>query len=179
MARRVTYWFQPPEQNTLTTDSAGKILVALFDNDSKMGGLGRINLADGDAELLSEGLSSLSDTSLQFEVSRDGTIGYFVSQTASQPPAIWKVDTTSGASELLFSPNPECGDIAMGSPHLIEWDTVSGATRKGALMLPPDYVEGTRIPTIVAVYAGYTYSDEFHYFGFTSVTSEYNAQCRK
>ncbi len=50
---------------------------------------------------------------------------------------------------LIWDPNPQLASIALGKASLYEWSDKDGASRKGILVLPPDYTPGRRYPLVI------------------------------
>jgi dipeptidyl aminopeptidase/acylaminoacyl peptidase len=49
----------------------------------------------------------------------------------------------------IWDPNPQLTSIALGKASPYEWPDVNGATRRGILVLPSDYVPGRRYPLVI------------------------------
>ncbi len=64
------------------------------------------------------------------------------------------------------STQKECRENSLAVASSSWTQPADGKTRQAALLLPPDYTEGTRLPLIVIVYGGEFGSDEIHRFGF-------------
>jgi dipeptidyl aminopeptidase/acylaminoacyl peptidase len=59
----------------------------------------------------------------------------------------------------------------LGESRLIEWRSMTGQALKGALLLPPGYKPGQRLPLIVFVYGGDYGSRYLNRFGFWSLAT--------
>ncbi len=59
----------------------------------------------------------------------------------------------------------------LGQSKLIEWRSITGDSLKGALLLPPGYKAGTKLPLVVFVYGGDSGSRMLNRFGFWSLAT--------
>lgn len=50
---------------------------------------------------------------------------------------------------VIWDPNPQLATIALGNASLYEWHDKDGASRRGILVLPPDYTPGQRYPLVI------------------------------
>jgi dipeptidyl aminopeptidase/acylaminoacyl peptidase len=79
---------------------------------------------------------------------------------------LWILDTKTGKTRQLTHVNPEMEKYELGQAKLIEWRSLTGEALKGALLLPPGYKAGQRLPLIVFVYGGDYGSRYLNRFGF-------------
>jgi dipeptidyl aminopeptidase/acylaminoacyl peptidase len=66
---------------------------------------------------------------------------------------LWAVPD-DGPAKPIFTTNEFLAEIESGERRLIEYRNSDGELLKGALLLPPGYKEGTKIPMMVWVYGG-------------------------
>lgn len=78
----------------------------------------------------------------------------FVSTGFKTPFEIWVLDTESAAARQASHLNPEFERYELGTAQVIEWESADGEPLRGALLLPPGYEPGTRLPLMVSVYGG-------------------------
>ena len=71
-----------------------------------------------------------------------------VQQSFDQPPVLAAAGK-DGASVVLFDPNPQLKDVALGKTALYHWHNAEGDEYTGALLLPPDYKAGHRYPLVI------------------------------
>ena len=64
--------------------------------------------------------------------------------------------------------------VELGTARVIEWSGADGQKLRGALLLPPGYQKGRRLPLIVWVYGGRNGSNDANKFGFWSDNSMFN-----
>lgn len=71
---------------------------------------------------------------------------------ATRPRRLVRLDPDTGATELLFDPNPEFRALVLGSVQRLIWKNEFGFEAFGNLVLPPDYRKGEKLPLIVVQY---------------------------
>ena len=160
---RVAFWIHPPMDPILCT-SPERTLFAIAGNAFKQKALVSVSLENGEAKILTEFSKSFWDT-FQSEVAADFSACYLAAESAEHPTEIWRICLDKHVSNRLSSLNLHLEGVALGKPRLIEWRTLDKQIRRGALLLPPNYSEGERIPVIVHVYPG-NFSAWIHDFGF-------------
>jgi dipeptidyl aminopeptidase/acylaminoacyl peptidase len=79
-----------------------------------------------------------------FDITTDGKTFYFAAETSNKPCEMYRVDThkITIKPKSLYSCSSELHSIQFRPSELIEWTGTDGKPRRGALILPPDYVEG-------------------------------------
>lgn len=85
----------------------------------------------------------------------------------SAPAAIWMKSPDSEARGVL-NLNPEIAEWDLGSQQVIRWRSRDGAELWGALVLPPGFVSGKRLPVIVNPYGNAAAMNEFKSFAMFS-----------
>jgi dipeptidyl aminopeptidase/acylaminoacyl peptidase len=89
----------------------------------------------------------------------------FVSTDQQHLQDIWTFDTRGHRTRQVTHINPALDRYELGTSKLIEWRGVDGKPLRGALLLPPDYVQGRRVPLVVSVYGGAMASASVNTFG--------------
>ena len=84
---------------------------------------------------------------------------------------LWVVNSKDGKAHQVTHLNPGMEKYELGESRLIEWRSVTGARLKGALLLPPGYKAGRRLPLVVFVYGGDYGSRFLNRFGFWSLAT--------
>ena len=69
-------------------------------------------------------------------------------QGIDQPPVLM-VGKSAQAMKVLFDPNPQFRDIALGSAEMYRWRDADGDEWQGALVKPPGFDPGKRYPLVV------------------------------
>ncbi len=67
----------------------------------------------------------------------------------NQPPQLVAEDKASGASYVIWDPNPQLKDIELGSAEVIQWKDDTGYDWEAALVKPPRYASGKRYPLVI------------------------------
>ena len=84
---------------------------------------------------------------------------------------LWILDSRIGKTRQVTHLNPDMERFELGQARLIEWRSITGDPLKGALLLPPGYRTGQRVPLIVFVYGGDYGSRYLNRFGFWSLAT--------
>jgi len=87
----------------------------------------------------------------QPSLSPDGKSVLFVRETADSPQDVWRL-SLAGSSARMTTLNPQFDRVALGKARLISYPGPNGATLHTALLLPPGWSPGQRLPTIVYGY---------------------------
>lgn len=70
-------------------------------------------------------------------------------ENLNQPPRLVAQEKRTGTSRVLWDPNPEVKDIAIGSAEVIQWKDETGYEWEGGLVMPPDRIPGKRYPLVI------------------------------
>jgi dipeptidyl aminopeptidase/acylaminoacyl peptidase len=84
---------------------------------------------------------------------------------------LWIVNSKDGKTRQITHLNPDMERYELGSARLIEWRSMTGTKLRGALLLPPGYKAGERLPLVVFVYGGDYGSRYLNRFGFWSLAT--------
>ncbi len=160
---RVVFWIHPPMSPLLCT-SPDRALFAVVRNDVWDEAVARVSLESGEGTILTEFAKSCWDP-FQTEVAPDFSACYVAAEAAEHPAEIWRIPLDTHVPNRLVSLNSDLDGVSLGKPRLIEWRALDKKIHRGALLLPPNYCEGERIPVIVHVYPG-NFSNCIHDFGF-------------
>ena len=82
---------------------------------------------------------------------------------------LWVVDSRTGKTRQVTHLNPQMERYELGEARLIDWRSMIGEKLRGALLLPPGYKPGRRLPLVVFVYGGDYGSRYLNRFGFWSL----------
>ena len=74
---------------------------------------------------------------------------------------LWLAGVNS-ATKIILKTNTFLGEIGRGEVRKIEYRGLDGQELKGWLILPPDYQQGIRYPTVTWVYAGAVWGDTYN-----------------
>jgi len=73
-------------------------------------------------------------------------------ETPTRPTSIVSIALTDGSLTTVFDPNPSIHDREFGIVRALHWRDAEGRAGFGHLVLPTDYVPGTRYPLIIVQY---------------------------
>ena len=163
--RKVCSWVQRPDEGTLWPSDEMSLLVSVRDPSTKREGLVRVDREESRSETVVEFEKTIGST-FSVEGAPDGSACYLVTEAAHHPPEIWCVADNFHTPRRLLSLNPDLEKVEMGTARVIEWRAPDGKTQHAALLLPPAYEEGERVPLIVEIYGGSLASNQVHRFGF-------------
>lgn len=99
------------------------------------------------------------------DVSADGSTVAYIAEDETHPPEVWLANASFRERRQATNLNPHLDDVVMGRARLIAWRTTEGEKAHGALLLPPAYREGQRVPLIVSIYPGGAPSRDLHRWG--------------
>ncbi len=72
-----------------------------------------------------------------------------IKQDMNAPPVLSGTDRESGRSKVIWDPNRQLKQIALGEESVFRWKDATGRDWIGGLYKPPDYVQGKRYPPLV------------------------------
>jgi len=73
-----------------------------------------------------------------------GGLEVTVKQGLNDPPVLWATDSKTQTSRMIWDPNPQLKDIALGEATLFKWKDKAGRDWKGGLFKPVPYEAGRR-----------------------------------
>ncbi|HWN40842.1 MAG TPA: prolyl oligopeptidase family serine peptidase [Thermoanaerobaculia bacterium] len=100
----------------------------------------------------------------------------FVSTGQQQLAEVWLFDTKTGETRQASRINQALDRYELGSARTIDWRTADGQALRGALLLPPGYQPGMRLPLVVWVYGGSMGSTAVNRFGLVVHGPSFNLQ---
>jgi dipeptidyl aminopeptidase/acylaminoacyl peptidase len=98
----------------------------------------------------------------------------FVSTGLQNPAEIRMFDTRQGRARQGSRINAALDRYALGNVRIIDWQSAEGEPLRGALLLPPGYQPGTRVPLVVYVYGGSMGSEAVNRFGLAGIGATLN-----
>jgi dipeptidyl aminopeptidase/acylaminoacyl peptidase len=75
--------------------------------------------------------------------------GVSIKQSLNDPPVLLATDKSTGVSSIIWDPNPQLRDVALGEVSVFRWKDPSGHDDVGGLFKPPDYIPGRRYPLVI------------------------------
>lgn len=108
---------------------------------------------------------------------RDRANVIYLAEAASHPPELWCLDLLRDTSVVFTDLNPELRNVQFGTSRVLSYVGSEGQELRAALLLPPGYKEGVRVPLVVRAYPGsFTWSDYANVFGLTGSRGILNMQ---
>ncbi|MFP3939479.1 MAG: S9 family peptidase [Thermoanaerobaculia bacterium] len=159
----VTSWYRSPV--AWSPNGGDRLWLFARQTDGRRSGIVSVDPATGEARVALEEERRYSHVFSEAASRATGRI-VFVSRNQQQPGEIWSYDVDAGAVRQVSTINEELGRYALGEARLIRWTSDRGEALAGALLLPPDYEPGQRLPLVVWVYGGRLGSGAVDRFGF-------------
>jgi hypothetical protein len=83
------------------------------------------------------------------QVTEKDTLEVSIRQGLNEPPMLVATDSQSKATRVLWNPNPQLSEIALGKVSVFKWKDKAGQKQVGGLYLPPEYIPGRRYPLVI------------------------------
>jgi len=156
-----------------TSDGGATIWTITRERDGGRAGIHAINLGTGEGRL---GLAEPKSYSAFYNVSASGATGElaFVSTGQQHLSEISVFNPADGKARQVSRINSTLQNYRLGEARLIEWRDVDGRPLRGALLLPPGYEPGRRLPLVVQVYGGTMGSTYVNRFGLQGDSPQFN-----
>ncbi|MDE2993130.1 MAG: hypothetical protein OXU67_04535, partial [Chloroflexota bacterium] len=145
-------WVQRPRGGLCWQTEHGAVLQLIQQPQTKNLLLTKLDLASERTEVVAESAKGYTSGPHGMEVSPDGSAVYLLLEAVDHPPELWQFRAGFRMAQRLVSLNPALDEVALGTSRLVTWRGADGEQRQGTLLLPPQYVEGQVLPTIVEVY---------------------------
>jgi len=71
---------------------------------------------------------------------------------ADQPPRLEAISLDTGVARILFDPNSELRSLTQGRAVWRTWETSTGYSGRGIMVLPDDYRPGEKYPAVITTY---------------------------
>ena len=108
-------------------------------------------------------------------VSKDGRLLVYLAESADLPPDLWAATSSFTNDRRITTVSKELAPYTFGKSRLIQFTSAKGEALQATLLLPPHYQPGTKLPTVVWVYASDNGSRLVNYFGLVGLNA-YNMQ---
>jgi dipeptidyl aminopeptidase/acylaminoacyl peptidase len=72
-----------------------------------------------------------------------------IKQSLHDPPVLSATDNSTGVARVVWDPNPQLRDVALGEVSVFRWKNQDGHDEVGGLFKPPDYVPNRRYPLVI------------------------------
>jgi dipeptidyl aminopeptidase/acylaminoacyl peptidase len=115
----------------------------------------------------SEGWKQVSQGREEVAVEHNGS-KIRVRQSLNKAPLLEAVDSKTGASKLIWDPNPSLSDVELGDASVYKWEDKEGNEWSGGLYNPVNYKLGHRYPLVIQ---NHGFTDQYYLpsGGFTTV----------
>jgi dipeptidyl aminopeptidase/acylaminoacyl peptidase len=152
-ARFQSWFFDGRGERLFTKPDAGSIWVWMQRGEVPLPRLEEVILATGDLRPLIANPANLHESARGAArlLGKDFIYRY---QDASHPINLWIAYADGRENRQLSQEGAAYTRYVLGEHRLVRWLTDDGEERRGALMLPAGYKEGTRVPMVVWVYGG-------------------------
>jgi dipeptidyl aminopeptidase/acylaminoacyl peptidase len=151
-------------------DGGTSLVVITTDSSTKRSGAYQVDLTTGAMRKLRE---DDKEYGLYAPVgSFDGRYVILRAQSVSESEDMWVANSDFSALRRLTMLNPRLATHRLGASRLIDFRSADGEPLRASLLLPADYVPGTRYPLIVNVYATGRGSEAVNLFGMTVEAAE-------
>lgn len=146
--------------------------VEFWNDSAKRSGFAAVRLGQQHWTIVREGNEAHgSRTAIPLTADDEGRV-VFLLEDAQHPRELWAAaPDLSSARQLTHSASLIEGHT-LGESRLIDWRTLTGAPRRGTLLLPAGYVRGKRYPLVVYPYPTELRSDDVNVFGVTGTGTE-------
>jgi len=154
-------------------DGGTTVWAITRERDGGRAGIHAIDLGTGQGRL---GLAEPKSYSAFYNVSASDATGElaFVSTGQQHLPEISVFSPAEGKARQVSRINNTLQAYRLGEARLIEWRDVDGRPLRGALLLPPGYEPGRRLPLVVQVYGGTMGSTYVNRFGLQGDSPQFN-----
>lgn len=156
---------QDERRKLWSTDNVKTLWVVAHDAQGDKQGIFKIDTSTGKSTAVIEDAKSYSDVFSLDGSDATQSIAY-VSKDQQHLADIWVLDTKSGKTHQASHLNEAMEHYALGTARVIDWYGMDGQKLHGALLLPPNYQKGRRLPLVVWVYGGSMGSNYVNRFGF-------------
>jgi len=150
---------------TLWTTGDGRTAwVIAREGKGTKAGIFRLDLGSGQ---ISPALEDERAYSTVFNLDASDAAGeiVYVAKDQQHLEDVWVFNTSTGKTHQVTHLNEGMEHYELGTARVIDWSGVDGQKLRGALLLPPGYQKGRRVPLIVWVYGGRNGSNDVNKFG--------------
>lgn len=156
-----------------STDNGKTLWVVVHAADGEKQGIFKIDTTTGKSTAVIEEAKSYSDVFSLDGSDATQSIAY-VTKDQQHLADIWILDAKTGRTHQASHLNEAMEHYALGTAQLIDWYGMDGQKLHGALLLPPNYQKGRRLPLVVWVYGGSMGSNYVNRFGFWGDYPQFN-----
>lgn len=148
-----------------STDSGNSLWVVAHEIRGTKQGIFRIDLNSGKSSPVVEDQRVYSDVFNLTGSDVGGEIAY-IARDQQHLRDVWVLDTATGKTHQASHLNAAIEHYELGNARVIDWNGMDGQRLHGALLLPPGYQQGRKLPLVVWIYGGMNGSEYVNAFGF-------------
>jgi dipeptidyl aminopeptidase/acylaminoacyl peptidase len=147
-----------------SSDGGRTVWVVAREREGASAGIYAIDLTTGQSRVVLQENKTYSGI---FNVDVSDSTGEvaFVSSDLRHLHDVWALSTKDNKARQVTRLNPELDRYELGQARIIEWRSLDGQPLRGALLLPPGYHTGQRVPLITQVYGNNMSSTYVNSFG--------------
>lgn len=156
----------PRQQQLLSPDGSSAVLMTLNPSTKRVG-FARVHLQSGAVTPIVEEDKRYGGYGTEPTISPDTTAVAYIAEDALNPADLFVLgpDLTKPARKVS-EVAPALANRRFGRAEILEWKSIDGDTRRGALIYPAGYERGKKYPLIVKVYGGSSISNDLNRFGY-------------
>lgn len=154
-------------------DGGRTLWVTAREEDTGRSGLFAVDAASGETRSLREEDGSWGHLFSLAASDATGDVVY-VARNQQQVGELWAVSTESQSARQVSRINRDLARYALGQARLLDFRSANGEPLRGALLLPPGWQPGKRLPLVVWVYGGENGSGSLHRFGLWGEMATFN-----
>jgi dipeptidyl aminopeptidase/acylaminoacyl peptidase len=128
----------------------------------------RVTILAGGARAFGDSSRSIAMPGDPPAVTADGRSVVYLGEAADSPPELYVANAEFYSRRKLTSINPEIASKKFGRSRVISFRAADGKELNASLLLPVDYVEGRRYPTVAWIYGGSQGSRNANQFGLVN-----------
>jgi dipeptidyl aminopeptidase/acylaminoacyl peptidase len=156
---------QSADAGRIWSPDGGSLYVSRRDEKSKRGLFLKVNLAGGPTTPVLDEAKSYGHIFDAPIASPDGKRVVYFSQSVAESEDLWVAGIDFRDPHRLTTINPQLEKYRFGKSRLLDFTNADGQALHASLLLPADYEEGKRYPTLVFVYPQDWGSETVHQFG--------------
>jgi dipeptidyl aminopeptidase/acylaminoacyl peptidase len=155
----------PRQQQLLSPDRSSAVLMTLNPSTKRVG-FARVNLQSGAVAPIFEEDKRYGGYGTEPTISSDATTVAYIAEDALNPADLFVLGPDLTKPRKVSEVAPALANRRFGRAEILEWKSIDGETRRGALIYPGGYERGKKYPLIVKVYGGSSISNDLNRFGY-------------
>lgn len=145
----ITYRYKLMDDQEKSIDTAQKVFLSGFDNQTKGSGIYTVALTGKETPaVLYAGDFKIAD----FTKAKQGNTMMYTKETFSEYPDVYLSDLTFKKPIRISNANPQQAGINWGTAKLVKWISLDGKPLEGVLYMPENFDPAKKYPMIVSFY---------------------------